>query len=48
MGKRKGSKNGVITQKMVCFKLDLELIDIWKTIPNKSKFLNNAIKKMGT
>lgn len=44
MGKRKGCKNGIITQKMVCFKLDNENILYWESIKNKSRYINDYIR----
>ena len=45
MGKRKGCKNGIITQKMICFKLDLDNLLFWESLSNKSKYINDYLRE---
>lgn len=45
MGKRKGCKNGIITQKMICIKLDLDNLLFWNSLQNKSKYINEYIRQ---
>ena len=41
---KKEWKHGVITQKMMAFKIDLDLIEYLNTKPNKGRYINDLIK----
>lgn len=42
---RKESKWGEVTQKMMSFKLDLDLLEKLKTVPNKGRLINKLLRE---
>lgn len=40
---KKAWKHGTTTQKMMSFKIDLELVDYLNTKPNKGRYINELI-----
>lgn len=42
---RKEWKHGVVTQKMMSFKIDLDLVEYLGTKPNKGRYINDLIRK---
>lgn len=41
---RKERKQGVITQKMITFRCDLDNVEILNRVPNKGRYINEAIR----
>ena len=41
---KKTWKHGTVTQKMMSFKIDLELVEYLNTKPNKGRYINDLIK----
>ena len=42
---RKERKQGVITQKMITFRCDLDNVEILNRVPNKGRYINEAIRR---
>lgn len=40
-----GKRREGVTQKPYSFKLDLDLVELINAVPNKNRFINNAIRE---
>lgn len=43
--RKKNKKVGVRTQRTATILIDDEFINVWKSLPNKSRFVNDALRE---